>query len=101
MVNLGKYLIFIFLVMIFTAGPSFAGDIKGKVVDSRTGEPVFGATVLIKELGKGTSTGLDGTYRLKNIEKGKYKLVCSYVGYSNDEQIITIGYGDALVVVNC
>ena len=69
MVNLGKYLIFIFLVMIFTVGPSFAGDIKGKVVDSRTGEPVFGATVLIKELGKGTSTGLDGTYRLKNIER--------------------------------
>ena len=74
MVKLGKYLIFTFLVLFFTTGSSFAGDIKGKVVDSRTGEPVFGATVLIKELGKGTSTGTDGEYRLKNIEKGKYKL---------------------------
>ncbi len=101
MVKLGKYLIFTFLVLFFTTGSSFAGDIKGKVVDSRTGEPVFGATVLIKELGKGTSTGTDGEYRLKNIEKGKYKLVCSYVGYSNDEHIISVGSGDAVAEVNC
>ena len=62
-----------------------AGVIKGKVKDARTGEEIIGATIIVKEEpSKGTVSGLDGSFSL-SVDKKKYTLLCSYVGYKKIE----------------
>ena len=62
-----------------------AGVVKGKIKDARTGEEIIGASVMVKEEpGKGTVTGLDGSFNL-SVNRNKYTLVCSYIGYKNYE----------------
>lgn len=58
------------------------GIASGRVVDPE-GEPLIGATVLVKGTSNGTSTDLDGLFTLKGV-KGK-TLVISYVGYKTQE----------------
>ncbi len=52
--------------------------IKGKVVQKSDNQPVPGASVIIEQLNKGTSTDENGEYEIVNIPKGKYtiKFVC-------------------------
>jgi len=61
------------------------GKIAGKITDAKTGSPLAGISVLIKETGKGISTNLDGSFVL-NAETGKkYTLVISSTNYENKE----------------
>ena len=52
--------------------------VKGVVLDA-AGEPVIGASILVKGSVKGTKTDVDGSFMLNGI-KEKDKLVVSYVG---------------------
>ena len=94
---------------------SFDADevIKGSVTGP-DGEPLVGATIIVKENGQGTVTDVDGTFSLALPDEGDYTLVVSYVGYETIEvalgskanlnivlqesltsldEIIVIGYG--------
>ena len=53
--------------------------VKG-VVSDETGEPVIGASVLVKGTGNGTITDLDGRFTLSDVAKGA-SIDVSYVGY--------------------
>ena len=55
------------------------GKLTGTVVDA-TGEPVIGASVIVKGTSNGTVTDLDGNYTVQNVPEGA-TLVFSYVGY--------------------
>jgi len=72
---------------LLTISASFAqkGRIEGKITDSKTGNPLAGVSVLIKETGKGIATNLDGRFIL-NVEPGKkYTLVISSTNYQGKE----------------
>ena len=56
--------------------------VKGQVIDE-LGEPLLGATILIKDEKGGTTTDLDGNFQLD--VPGDAVLVISYVGYKNRE----------------
>ena len=56
--------------------------VKGQVIDE-LGEPLLGATILIKDGKGGTTTDLDGNFQLD--VPGDAVLVISYVGYKNRE----------------
>ncbi|MEJ2880417.1 SusC/RagA family TonB-linked outer membrane protein [Pedobacter sp. GR22-6] len=58
-------------------------DVSGKVVDE-TGQPIGGASVIVKATGKGVSTTSDGNFYLKNVEEGEM-LVVKFVGYEPKE----------------
>ena len=61
------------------------GKIDGKITDSKTGNPIAGVSVVIKETGKGISTGTDGRFVL-SVEPGKkYTLVISSASYQGKE----------------
>jgi len=71
----------------------------GKIVDADTKEPLIGASVGIKGGGKGTSTGVNGTFKLNVGSDAGTVLVISYIGYitkevplsgSNDIGVITL-----------
>lgn len=56
--------------------------ISGYVKEANTGEFLLGANVYVKELMKGSTTNQYGFYSI-TIEKGRYTLVVSYLGYEN------------------
>ena len=62
-------------------------DISGTVVEKGTGEAVMAATVQLMTLPDssfvmGTTTGTQGEFSLKGVDKGAYALKVSYIGYS-------------------
>ena len=62
-------------------------SISGTVTDSQ-GQPLIGASVLVKGTTSGTITDIDGTYQLA-LPDGAAVLVFSYTGFAPQE--ITIG----------
>jgi TonB-dependent receptor len=75
------------ITFLITISASFAqkGRIEGKITDSKTGAPIAGVTVLIKETAKGIATNLEGRFVL-NVEPGKkYTLVISSTNYQTKE----------------
>ncbi|AUC21809.1 TonB-dependent receptor [Polaribacter sejongensis] len=62
--------------------------LKGKVVDEHN-ESLPGATILVKENNKGTSTDFDGKFQL-NLLKGDYTIQVSYIGYNTVSKEISL-----------
>src|SRR5574344_19431 len=59
-----------------------AAQLKGQIVGSN-GEPIIGATIMVKETKNGTVTDFDGNFSISNVQSGT--LVISYVGYKTKE----------------
>ncbi len=70
---------------------SFAqnGVISGKVTDEQSGEPLPGATVLLKGTSTGTATSLVGEFNL-SVPIGSQTLIVSFIGYTTKETTIEI-----------
>ena len=64
-----------------------AHTLDGIVKDHRTGEPLIGSVIEVKELPDvKTTTGLDGSFTLHELpDKGRYTLVVRYVSYKTRE----------------
>lgn len=70
--------------------PSGQASITGIVIDAQTEEPIIGATVIIEELGNGTTTDIDGSYSLDRIPAGQHSVKISYIGYTDMYQLIDL-----------
>lgn len=72
-----------------------AQTIKGKVIDSRTQEPLQFTNVFINNTTIGTTTNEDGSYTLSRPDlPGTFQLVASFVGYSTSSIEVSIGEGE-------
>jgi hypothetical protein len=58
-----------------------AGQIKGKVLDYETKQPLPGVNIFIPDSGKGTASDINGMYQLNNLENGHYSVAFSFIGY--------------------
>ncbi|MGD8782618.1 MAG: TonB-dependent receptor [Ignavibacteria bacterium] len=67
-----------------------SGSIKGVVIDSTSGEPLYGASVYLKGTGFGSATNFDGKFSIYNIPSGGYILRVQYVGYRTIEEKVQI-----------
>ncbi|GGB15759.1 TonB-dependent receptor [Puia dinghuensis] len=74
-------------VAICLAFISQAGTIKGKIRDSKTGEPMTGATVTLANTRYWTTVQLDGTFTFRHVPAGKYQLTASAVGYQRSTPV--------------
>ena len=91
-----KIIFFLFLfVNVFANAQKFT--VLGKIVDSNK-IALSGATVLVKETKQGTSSGLNGEFRI-GLKQGDYTLVISYVGYKTTEQKILLTESKKLTIV--
>lgn len=74
------------LLLFFTLF-SFAqtGKIKGKILDSKTCEPMPFVNIVLEQNGKltgnGTVSDINGNFSFNGVLIGKYDLVTSYVGF--------------------
>jgi len=91
------------LVALFSISNVFAGVIKGHVADSRTGEPLAGATVHIRNgsLSLTAMVELDGSFTFKRLPKGVYEMDVRFVGYSVSEGMkVTVSEDESITVEN-
>ena len=77
-----KFLMALLCVLLSATTALAQSNVTGTVVDE-TGEPVIGASVMVKGTKTGTVTDVDGKFSLVNVQ-GK-TLVVSYIGYDNKE----------------
>jgi len=112
--KLYTYLSVLFLLLLSVSN-GYAQDVqvRGTVYDE-TGQPLPGATILVKGTTKGTTSDLDGKYSISSTANGT--LVFSFIGYnpidkeignqsiidvnltpdlSDLEEVVVIGYGTA------
>ncbi len=87
-------LVILFLLIAFQLITGFVfaqtGTIRGAIFDEKTGEPLFGVSVLVKETSTGAITDFDGKFEVK-LNPGTYTLQISYISYS------TLTFTDVLV----
>lgn len=69
-----------------------AHTLDGVVKDNKTGEPLIGTVIRVKELPNvSTTTGLDGTFTLHELpDKGKVTIIVSYMSYKTKEMVIDV-----------
>ena len=69
-----------------------AHTLDGIVKDNKTGEPLIGTVIRVKELPNvSTTTGLDGTFTLHELpDKGKFTIIVSYMSYKTREMVVDV-----------
>ncbi len=74
------------------------GSLKGRVIDSKTGDPLPGANIIFLKTLLGASTDLDGNYFLSRIPVGTYKIKTTMMGYKEKTELVTIEQGKELFI---
>ena len=77
------FLFMAFIAILFSTSSLAQNKISGKITDSK-GEPLVGASVLVKGTNNGTVTNNEGIFTFDNIAKGSV-LIASFVGYISKE----------------
>ncbi len=82
--NIKFYLVTVFLsIFILYQGNAQEQVIKGEIRDSKGDYPLIGVTILLSDTDPilGTTTDVNGKFRLDNVPLGRQTLVIQYVGY--------------------
>jgi iron complex outermembrane receptor protein len=64
--------------------------VKGTINDAVTQQPIFGAAIYLPDLKKGTTSDIDGRYRIGNLPRGKFLMEVKYVGYASWVQTLEV-----------
>lgn len=86
---------FLFFLFIGLNAFSQTYSVSGKVLDIKDNAPLIGVNVLLinpldSARNKGTSTDMDGSFRLDGVMNGEYLLNISYVSYKSVEKRLTV-----------
>lgn len=79
-----KKLVIVVSTVIFLNSWSVAGItgiLEGRVIDKRTRDPLVGVNVFVKDSRFGTTTDIQGFYRINNIRAQAYDVQFSLMGY--------------------
>ncbi len=88
------------LLLVLTATFSFGqqtGSVIGYVTGAK-GDTLVGVTIRLNGVAdstvrRGMVTGIDGRFLFENLPAGDYKLLASFVGYTNTEQTVRVDSG--------
>lgn len=85
----------IFSTISITAKPSrFVGSISGYVNDAKTKAPLVGVNIYIPSIKRGTTTDLEGYFKISQLHEGMYTLTFSYVGYATITRTVVLESSD-------
>lgn len=73
------------------------GTIQGSVRD-KSGEPLIGANVIIKENRFGAATNKIGRYVIHRLRPGKYTVEASFIGYKKESKEVVVKKGEIVTV---
>ena len=81
----------LFFILIFASISVYSQNIlTGKITDKKTNEPIIGAIIYIHDLKTGAASGIDGSYVIKRLPKGKFLVEVNYTSYKSKAIIIEI-----------
>lgn len=89
---------FVWLVFLLLPLAGWSGSIQGKIRDAATGEQVIGANLILENTKHYGVSGLDGTYTLRNVPAGTYRLRISYLTYKTIVKDLTVGAEGAVTL---
>ncbi|MCB0807600.1 MAG: TonB-dependent receptor [Bacteroidales bacterium] len=80
------------VLVAFTHAVVAQSGIKGVVKDAQSGETLIGANVMIKGTNQGTTTDLNGKFKMDK-EPGDYTIVISYTGFDQKSMQVKVSDG--------
>ncbi|TWR29886.1 TonB-dependent receptor [Mucilaginibacter pallidiroseus] len=87
-------------ILLFLQTTVFANiiDLKGKVVDAKTNQPLIGAVINVPDLRISVATNTNGEFTLRNAPaRGRYVLQVTYVSYKTFTQTVDFASTTPLV----
>ena len=78
--------------------PEAKGTIKGIVTETKTNAPVYYVSIKTIPETKTVYTDIDGTFEIKDIKPGDYKVSAYQQGYDDDSAFVSIKDGDTAQV---
>ncbi|MBK8876006.1 MAG: carboxypeptidase-like regulatory domain-containing protein [Bacteroidetes bacterium] len=92
-----KLLLLLVNLLVFTGFMNAQGIIRGKVTDDN-GEPVVGATLVLKSSPTtGTITDFDGNFTFKIPDNTAQVIVISYISFQKQEIPVQVSNGQVLI----
>ncbi|MDR6562067.1 MULTISPECIES: TonB-dependent receptor [unclassified Arcicella] len=73
------------LTLVFISMKAQSQQLTGKIIDSRTKEPIIGAAIAIKGTSIGVTTDVNGKFILKTSQKPPFTVIATFVGYKKKE----------------
>lgn len=70
------------------------GNIRGRIIDSHSNEPLQGVNISVSPGGLSSVTGSDGTYEFINLDPGQYSIQAQKAGYKANYKQISILAGE-------
>ena len=80
-----------FVLVVAAASGLFAGTLKGRLLEAESGEPALGVVVMLDGTNFQDISGLDGTFTIRNLKKGTYKLTIRHISYAIIQKEFSIG----------
>jgi iron complex outermembrane receptor protein len=74
--------------------------LSGTLTNSLTNEPVAGATVMLEELRRETTSTADGSFTFENVPPGSYHISVRTTGYSSRRSEVSVAAGAAAVAIS-
>ncbi len=93
-----KFILSFILSYSFISAFAQTATISGRVLDSKTLEPLPFANVFINYTTMGTATDEKGYYKLNNIPVGQNEVIFSFVGYQSYQTKVELTGGQQLVI---
>src|SRR5258706_15469762 len=84
----------IFFLTLLQTSSFGQSTLTGKITDSKNKSALAGASVYIPDIKIGAISKADGSYEIKNIERGTYLIEVSYVGYAPQYKEINFKGGE-------
>ncbi len=66
------------------------GEIEGRIKDAETGNSLPGVNVVLEGTTRGTSTAIDGSFKISRVASGNYVLSVSLIGYTTAQLNIVV-----------
>jgi outer membrane receptor protein involved in Fe transport len=74
------------------------GTITGRVTDSKTGQGLARATLLMEGMARGATSNDSGAYRITDVAPGTYTLDVRFLGYVEAQRTVTVVDGQQVIV---
>jgi iron complex outermembrane receptor protein len=75
--------------------PSRNGQLRGQIVDAKTGKPLAGASIFLANQQAGVSNQA-GAFAISNLPQGNYSVVVKMNGYMDAGGTVAIRAGEAI-----
>ncbi len=76
-----RYILIVLLILLSFSKVLAQHDFKAKITDSKTNEPLIGATAIIQGTNKGATADITGQIEINDIPKGRQIIEFRFVGY--------------------